>query len=170
MSDVLARWNALPCKEAAHELLPCCGSKAWADKMAAQRPIADEAALLAACDLASRNLVESDWLEAFRSHPRIGERSASARTSARSATWSGEEQRSVEIESDDMKMKMTEGNRRYEERFGRTFIICATGKSVPEILEQMKRRLRNDDSTELYEAAEQQRQIARLRLKKWLAS
>jgi 2-oxo-4-hydroxy-4-carboxy-5-ureidoimidazoline decarboxylase len=170
MSDVLARWNALPSKEAARQLLPCCGSTAWADKMAAQRPIADEGALLAACDLASRNLVESDWLEAFRSHPRIGERSASAPTSARSASWSGEEQRNVEIESDDMKMKMTEGNRTYEERFGRTFIICATGKSVPEILEQMKRRLRNDHSTELREAAEQQRQIARLRLKKWLAS
>ena len=170
MSDVLARWNALPSKAAAHELLPCCGSTAWADKMAAQRPIADEAALLAACDLASRNLVESDWLEAFRSHPRIGERSASAPTSARTATWSGEEQRNVEIESDDMKMKMAEGNRTYEERFGRTFIICATGKSAPEILEQVKRRLQNDDSTELNEAAEQQRQIARLRLKKWLAS
>jgi 2-oxo-4-hydroxy-4-carboxy--5-ureidoimidazoline (OHCU) decarboxylase len=34
----------------------------------------------------------------------------------------------------------------------------------------MARRLRSDDSTELYEAAEQQRQIARLRLKKWLSA
>jgi 2-oxo-4-hydroxy-4-carboxy-5-ureidoimidazoline decarboxylase len=170
MSDVLARWNDLPSKEAAEEILPCCGSKAWAEKMAAQRPIADEIALLAACDTACESLAESDWSEAFRSHPRIGERSASAPTSRRSAAWSGEEQRKVEIESDDRKMKMAEGNRRYEIRFGRTFIICATGKSAPEILEQMGRRLRNDDSTELYEAAEQQRQIARLRLKKWLAS
>jgi len=169
MSEVLARWNDLPSKEAAEEVLPCCGSKAWAEKMAAQRPIADEIALLAACDTACESLAESDWLEAFRSHPRIGERSA-APISARSAVWSGEEQRKVEIESDDVKMNMAEGNRTYEERFGRTFIICATGKSAPEILEQMKRRLQNDDLTELYEAAEQQRQIARLRLKKWLAS
>jgi 2-oxo-4-hydroxy-4-carboxy-5-ureidoimidazoline decarboxylase len=170
MSDVLARWNHLPSKEATEEVLPCCGSTAWAGKMAAQRPIADEAALLAACDLACESLVESDWLEAFRSHPRIGERHASAPTSARSATWSGEEQRNVETESNDVKMKMAEGNRAYEQRFGRTFIICATGKSAPEILQQMARRLRNDDSTELYEAAEQQRQIARLRLKKWLSA
>jgi 2-oxo-4-hydroxy-4-carboxy-5-ureidoimidazoline decarboxylase len=170
MSDVLARWNDLPSKEATEEVLPCCGSRAWAGKMAAQRPIADETALLAACDLACESLVESDWLEAFRSHPRIGERRASAPTSARSATWSGQEQRNVEIESDDVKMKMTEGNRAYEERFGRTFIICATGKSAPEILQQMARRLQNDDSSELYEAAEQQRQIARLRLKKWLSA
>ncbi len=170
MSAVLARWNDLPSKEAADELLPCCGSRAWAEKMAAQPPIADEAALMAACDLACRSLVESDWLEAFRSHPRIGERSASEPTSGRSAAWSGEEQRNVVIESDDVKMKMAEGNRAYEERFGRTFIICATGKSAPEILEQLSRRLRNDDSSELHEAAEQQRRIARLRLKKWLVS
>jgi 2-oxo-4-hydroxy-4-carboxy-5-ureidoimidazoline decarboxylase len=170
MSEVLARWNDLPLKEAAEEILPCCVSKAWAEKMAAQRPIADEIALLAACDTACESLAESDWLEAFRSHPRIGERSASAPTSARSAAWSGEEQRKVEMESDDVKMKMAEDNRTYEERFGRTFIICATEKSAPEILEQMRRRLRNDHWTELCEAAEQQRQIARLRLKKWLAS
>ena len=136
--------------------------------MAAQRPISDEAVLTAACDLACRSLVESDWLEAFRSHPRIGDKSAPAPTSMQSATWSGEEQRSLAIESDDVKMKMVEGNRTYEERFGRTFIICATGKSGPEILGQLSRRLQNDDSTELHEAAEQQRQIARLRLKKWL--
>jgi 2-oxo-4-hydroxy-4-carboxy-5-ureidoimidazoline decarboxylase len=170
MSKALARWNDLPSKEAAEEILPCCGSKAWAEKMATQRPIVDEIALLAACDKACESLAESDWLEAFRSHPRIGERSALAPTPARSAAWSGEEQRKVELESDDVKRKMAEGNRTYEERFGRTFIICATGKSAPEILEQMKRRLQNDDPTELCEAAEQQRQIARLRLKKWLAT
>ena len=138
--------------------------------MTTQRPIVDEITLLAACDQACESLAESDWSEAFRSHPRIGERSPSAPTSARSAAWSGEEQRKVALESDDVKRKMAEGNRMYEERFGRTFIICAAGKPAPEILEQMKKRLQNDDSTELYEAAEQQRQIARLRLKKWLAT
>lgn len=169
MSEVLARWNRLPSKEAAEEILPCCGSKAWAERMTAQRPIAGEIALLAACDLACRNLVESDWLEAFRSHPRIGE-SISASNSARSAAWSREEQRSVESKNDDMKMMMTEGNRTYEERFGRTFIICATGKSSAEILDSLRQRLRNDDATEFSQAAEQQRQIAHLRLKKWLSA
>ena len=169
MSEVLARWNRLPSREAAEEILPCCGSKAWAERMAAQRPMAGESALLAACDLACRNLVESDWLEAFRSHPRIGE-SISASNSARSAAWSREEQRSVEGENDDMKMMMTESNRTYEERFGRTFIICATGKSSAEILESLRQRLRNVDSTEFSEAAEQLRQITHLRLKKWLSA
>jgi 2-oxo-4-hydroxy-4-carboxy-5-ureidoimidazoline decarboxylase len=169
MSEVLARWNRLPPKEAAKEVLPCCGSNSWAEKMAAQRPIADETALLAACDMACTGLAASDWLEAFRSHPRIGG-SISASNSARSAAWSREEQRGAESQDDDMKMLMTEGNCTYEERFGRTFIICATGKSSAEILDSLRRRLRNGDSTEFYEAAEQQRQITHLRLKKWLSA
>ena len=55
----------------------------------------------------------------------------------------------------------------------RTFFIVgptATGKSALEILENLKQRLQNNDINELYEAAEQQRQIAHLRLNKWLAA
>ena len=48
--------------------------------------------------------------------------------------------------------------------------MCATGKSAPEILEILRRRLQNDEHTELREAAEQQRQITRIRLKKWLSA
>ena len=170
MNTVLARWNALPPKEAAEEILTCCRSKAWADKMAAHRPIINATALLDACDLACKSLTESDWFEAFRSHPRIGETSADPSASPRSAAWSREEQRTVESENENIKMAIAEGNRAYEQRFHRIFIICATGESALEILENLKRRLQNDDTNELYEAAEQQRQIAHLRLKKWLAA
>lgn len=72
--------------------------------------------------------------------------------------------------AEDLKAALVEGNRAYEQRFHRIFIVCATGKSAPEILAILQRRLQNDDTTELLEAAEQQRQIARLRLKKWLSS
>jgi len=63
---------------------------------------------------------------------------------------------------------LAEGNREYEQRFGRIFIVSVTGKSGAEILEILRGRLRNDPATEMLEAAEQQRQITRLRLKKWL--
>ena len=49
------------------------------------------------------------------------------------------------------------------------FIVCATEKSGPEILEILQRRLHNDKATELQEAAEQQRQIMRIRLERWLS-
>jgi OHCU decarboxylase len=165
---VLARWNGLPLEIAAEEILPCCCSKAWALAMANRRPILDESALLSACDEVWKNLPESDWLEAFRSHPRIGDSHAPASATAQSAAWSGEEQRKAGTAGDDIKAALRAGNRVYEQRFNRTFIVCATGKSAPDILEILRRRLENDDATELREAAGQQRQIAHLRLKKWL--
>jgi 2-oxo-4-hydroxy-4-carboxy-5-ureidoimidazoline decarboxylase len=170
MSDVLARWNELSPEKAAEEILPCCGSRTWAQQMAARRPVHNEAAVLAASDEVWRNLPESGWLEAFRSHPRIGELSVPGASAARSANWSGEEQRRVTAAGEDVKVALAEGNRAYEQRFKRIFIVCATGKSGPEILGILQRRLRNDDRTELLEAAEQQRQIAHIRLQKWLSS
>lgn len=170
MSDVLARWNSLRPDEAAEEILPCCGSKAWARGMATRRPILDEAALLAASDEVWIRLPDSDWMEAFQSHPRIGESRATVSSPTRSVAWSKDEQMKVGSAGEDVKVALADGNRAYEQRFNRVFIVCATGKSAPEILEILRRRLRNDETTELHEAAEQQRQIARLRLRKWLAS
>jgi len=167
MSDVLTRWNGLGSHEAAEEILPCCGSKAWAYGMAARRPIIDETALLTACDQVWKSLAESDWMEAFHSHPRIGE-SLPVTGSAQSVGWSEKEQQSVAAASEDVKVALAEGNREYEQRFNRIFIVCATGKSAPEILEILRRRLRNEQTTELHEAAGQQRLITHLRLKKWL--
>jgi 2-oxo-4-hydroxy-4-carboxy-5-ureidoimidazoline decarboxylase len=169
MNEVLARWNDLSPEEAAEEILPCCGSKAWATQMASRRPLFDEAALLAASDEAWKALTESDWIEAFRTHPRIGESESQVPRSATAAKWSGEEQRKVESASEDVKQALADGNHAYEQRFHRIFIVCATGKSPQEVLAILQRRLRNDASTELLEAAEQQRQITQLRLKKWLA-
>ena len=67
-----------------------------------------------------------------------------------------------------MLAELAEDNQRYEERFGFTYIVCATGKSATEMLTILKRRLENDRETELREAAEQQRQIMQIRLGKWL--
>lgn len=167
---VLARWNALPAGEAAEEILPCCGSKSWACEMANHRPIRDEASLLAASDQVWKDLPESDWLEAFRSHPRIGESRAPASASAQSAAWSGQEQQKVGVAHENVRLALVEANRAYEQRFNRIFIVCATGKSAHELLDILRRRLQNNTLTEFHEAAEQQRQITNLRLKKWLNS
>lgn len=170
MNEVLARWNTLALEDAAEQILLCCGSKSWAHAMAHRRPILDQAALLAACDEVWRNLPSSDWMEAFRSHPRIGESKVSSTTSKQSAAWSNAEQQKVSVAQEQVKLALAEGNRAYEKRFNRIFIVCATGKSGAEILEILRRRLQNDDQTELHESAEQQRQIAHLRLRKWLNS
>jgi 2-oxo-4-hydroxy-4-carboxy-5-ureidoimidazoline decarboxylase len=168
-SSVLARWNSLPPKEAALEILPCCGSNSWARQMVALRPIEDENSLIAASDKIWRSLAEADWMEAFAHHPRIGHSVAPATAPARSAQWSGEEQQKVGVGGDDVIAALAEGNRAYEQRFNRIFIVCAAGKSAHTILDILQGRMHNDDQTELQESAEQQRQITTLRLKKWIS-
>ena len=113
-------------------------------------------------------LSPQDWLEAFSKHPRIGERKAPQVASPQSAAWSAQEQQNVAAAGEAIQSALAEANREYEQRFGRVFIVCATGKSATEMLEILRRRLRNDDATELREAAEEQRKITNIRLKKWL--
>ena len=169
MSEVLASWNSLPSGDAAREILPCCGSSAWAAAMASKRPLLDHRALLAASDEIWRGLGEADWLEAFRSHPRIGESSAGKSVVTQSSAWSEQEQQKAATAEAAIKTALKWGNREYEQKFGRIFIVCATGKSASEILEILRRRLHNDDVTELQLAAEEQRQIMQIRLNKWIA-
>jgi len=168
VNRVLSRWNLLPADEAAKEILPCCGSRAWANGMAASRPVEDVATLLATSDRIWRDLSAADWSDAFQSHPRIGETRGPLESSARSQDWSAQEQSSAAESADSLKQALADGNREYERRFRRIFIICATGKSADEILVNLRHRLNNDDATELREAAEQQRQITQIRLRKWL--
>jgi 2-oxo-4-hydroxy-4-carboxy-5-ureidoimidazoline decarboxylase len=169
MTDVLKRWNQLSAEEAENEILACCGSRVWAREMANRRPIADPARLLSVSDEVWRSLSERDWTEAFESHPRIGESHSARGRDRRSAAWSSEEQHTARAEIDAVKVALAEGNGEYERQFGRIFIVCATGKTGAEILEILRHRLHNDRATEMREAAEQQRQITRLRLKKWLS-
>jgi OHCU decarboxylase len=65
---------------------------------------------------------------------------------------------------------LADANRSYRARFGHIFLICATGKTSKEILENLQQRLPNDPRTELLVAAEEQRKITRLRLEKLLTS
>jgi 2-oxo-4-hydroxy-4-carboxy-5-ureidoimidazoline decarboxylase len=169
-SKILDRWNGLPSAEAAREILPCCGSANWAAGMSSRRPLSDEPSLLAASDSIWRSLDESDWLEAFRSHPRIGESRAQKPVTTQSSTWSAQEQQEVSSAEEGVKLALAKGHQDYEQKFGRILIVCATGKSASEILEILRRRLQNDEATELQQAVEEQQQIMHIRLKKWLAT
>jgi 2-oxo-4-hydroxy-4-carboxy-5-ureidoimidazoline decarboxylase len=168
MNEVLARWNSAAQAEAIEEILACCGSQAWAEKMVGRRPFASERSLLFASDAVWFGSSSADWLEAFGRHPRIGESAGKASARTASEEWSAAEQHHVSAAQAETKLALAEGNRAYEQKFGHIFIVCATGKSASEILEILRRRMHNEGGAELREAAEQQRQITQLRLKKWL--
>jgi len=135
--------------------------------MISQRPFADEKGLQNFADLAWNAMSEADWLEAFACHPRIGERNTS-HLSTQSSTWSKQEQSSVESAACTTLEQLAEGNALYKNKFGFTYIVCATGKTPEEMLAILARRLKSDRASELREAAEQQRLIMQIRLRKWL--
>lgn len=167
-NPVLARWNAMREMEAAEEIVPCCGSQQWARALVRLRPFGAITELFDASDRVWWQLCREDWDEAFRSHPRIGETRAPVAATKQSAEWSRQEQDGIQEQGAAILTELAERNAEYEARFGRVFLVCATGKTAAEMLDILKLRLSNDAATELHEAAEQQRQITQLRLRKWL--
>ena len=168
MPTILEAWNALPPDAAAAAILPCNGSQAWATQLAALRPFATPFDLTCTADIIWRALDDAAQQQAFDSHPRIGEQHAKAAT-PESLAQSATEQSAANL-TPDIATQLAAANRAYEEKFHRIFIVCATGKSAEAMLAILNHRLSNDPATELSEAAEQQRQITQIRLRKWLAS
>lgn len=150
------------------EFLKCCGSSQWAKQMSEARPFSNSDELSSKADEIWWKLDEEDWLEAFRAHPKIGEKKAAAAQSTEAQKWSAQEQSESQKTAAETKEALADGNREYEQRFGFIFIICATGKSAEEILGALTGRLNNDSETELRAAAEEQRKITQLRLQKLL--
>ena len=144
-------------------LIACCGSKVWASEVASRRPFGSWDQLTEITDRVWWSLRPDDWLEAFRAHPRIGERKLAPPTAA-SAAWAGQEQASMTVASEEVKASLAKANRDYEEKFGHIFIICATGKSADEMLANVRMRMVNEPEDELRVAAEEQRKITHLRL------
>lgn len=146
-------------------LLACCDVPAWADAIVAGRPYASAADLVAVADSAAGRFTPAEVDRALSAHPRIGERARGAGTEA---AWSRQEQSTVSRDEQTQR-ELLEGNRAYEERFGRVFLICATGLSAERILADLRQRLDHDDATEASVVAEELRKIALLRLHKLIA-
>ena len=166
INQILENWDRLEQETATEVLLPCNGSRAWAIGVVNLYPFETPEELFAASDKVWQALSEQDWQQAFDSHPRIGEHKAKAATE-QSLTWSSGEQSAAQL-TEDIQAALAAANREYEAKFGRIFIVCATGKSATEILAILQRRMNNTAAAEMLEAAEQQRQITQLRLRRWL--
>ncbi len=166
----LQRLNAQSEKTAWDELLRCCGASKWALKMMTSRPFPGVEALLACSEKAFEALTPLDWREAFSHHPQIGDIESLRLKFAATSAWAEKEQVGTQAASEAILQELARGNQDYLDKFGFIFIICATGKSAAEMLSALQNRLQNDLETELWNAAEQQKMITRLRLDKLLES
>jgi OHCU decarboxylase len=158
--------NELPPGEVSQEFLKCCGSKRWAGTMTSRRPFESLEELTRTATDVWWSLNHDDWLEAFRSHPKIGEKKTAELVSTQSQQWSGQEQSGMRAAAEDTIDSLAKLNREYEAKFGFIFIVCATGKSAGEMLSLLGQRIGNDPDAELRIAAAQQAKITELRLKK----
>jgi OHCU decarboxylase len=131
--------------------------------MAGARPFPDASSLAETADATWRELSPDDWLEAFSAHPAIGSK-------IDLSPFSRQEQSGTRGADSDMLAELADLNRRYADRFGHVFLVCATGRTAAEMLAIGRKRLGNDPETELAIAAEEQRKITRLRLEKLLGS
>lgn len=151
------RFDDLPEADARALLLRCLSAPGWADRVLAGRPYGTRDRLLDAADGAARELSGADVDAALAGHPRIGERASAGHNAAAS----GREQSGVEAGD---RERLLAGNRAYEETFGQVFLIRAAGRSGPEILAELERRLENPPEVERREMLDNLRQIALLRL------
>ena len=140
-------------------MLACCGSRRFAQALAAGLPRSPPpATAMAAVDAAFASLTWSDVLEAMDGHLRIG---------ARATGQSAVEQSGV---ADATRAALAAGNAEYEDRFGHVFLICATGLTGDQMLEALRERLKNNADIERTVAATELRMITRLRVAKALGS
>jgi OHCU decarboxylase len=168
MNEALERINQAGKAEAESMFRDCCGSARWASLMAKARPFASESELMNAAGTICNELETTDWLEAFSSHPKIGETKAAAQP-ARSAEWSAGEQAGMSSADELLKQELAAANCEYHEKFGFIFIVCATGKSAGEMLQLCRTRHGNDRETEIMIAAGEQQKITEIRLRKMLS-
>ena len=160
--------NSLNKSAAESEFLKCCGSQAWSERMTNRRPFASTNDLIAKADDIWWSLKPEDWLEAFRSHPKIGEKKAARNASEQSRTWSEQEQAGTRNAAPETEQALADLNKEYEQKFGYIFIVCATGKGSEEMLAILRQRMTNDPEREMQIAAAEQSRITRLRLEKLL--
>ena len=159
--------NELNTIEARSVFIECGGSEAWATRLERRRPFESAEELTREAEECWEGLSEQDWLQAFATHPRIGDLE-SLRDQYRDDPWAHGEQAGTAGASDEVLESLAQDNFDYEARFGYTFIVFATGKSADEMLEVLRSRLMNKPEEELEIAAAEQRKIAAHRLQKWL--
>ncbi|GAA3531607.1 OHCU decarboxylase [Aeromicrobium flavum] len=138
----------------------CAKVDSWVAAVVAGRPYGTVDAVLAQADALASGWGAAEVAEALADHPRIGEK---PHGDGASAELSRSEQSGVDTDRDTA-VRLAAGNRRYERRFDRIFLVRAAGRSAEEILQHLERRLENDPETELAVTAGQLREIAALRL------
>ena len=155
---LLESFNTVDRDQAVAVVRPALDVPRWIDAVVDGRPYGSVADLAAAAQNAAMPFTEAEIDGALVHHPRIGERAAG---SSAEATMSRSEQAGVDASSADA---LADGNRAYEAKFDRVFLVRAAGRSADDILTALRERLEHTPTEELAVIDTQLREIAALRL------
>ena len=144
----------------------CLAVPRWVDDVVARGPFATPAQLLLAAREAATPLSRTEVDQALAEHPRIGEAPTGDSAADR---FSRREQASADAHDEALAAALADGNRLYEQKFGRVFLIRTAGRTRTDILNELNRRLRLTDEADVTIVAGELRDIALLRLAKLAA-
>jgi len=163
----LDEFNILDREQARDVVRPCVDVVRWIDAVVDARPYSTVRDLLTVARETASPWTLAEIDVALAHHPRIGER---ARGAHPEASLSRSEQAAIDPDDAQVAAALADGNRAYEQRFGRVFLIRAARRTPGEILEELQRRMTNSVEQEIPVVAEQLREIAVLRLEGILSS
>ena len=166
----ITEFNQLDLVEAESRLQQCCSSEAWVSQMNESRPFDNVQQMQQVAVNIWSQLDESDYLQAFDGHPKIGDPSSLRKKYANTHQLASDEQSSVKVASDETIQDLADKNQQYLDKFGFIFIVCATGKSADEMLSLLNNRLPNDRNSEIANAADEQRKITAIRIEKLISN
>ncbi|MFC4137997.1 MULTISPECIES: 2-oxo-4-hydroxy-4-carboxy-5-ureidoimidazoline decarboxylase [unclassified Microbacterium] len=154
----LEEFNALPREDAVSIVKPALDVARWIDAIVDSRPFGSVDEITAAAAVVAAPLSEAEIDGALAHHPRIGEQPKGATAEA---AHSRNEQAGVDASA---AAALAEGNRAYEAKFDRVYLVRAAGRSADDILALLQTRLGNTPEQELAVIDQQLREIAALRL------
>ena len=161
----LAEFNNIEKNERTRLLMSCCFCSRWASELSAGGPFLSIQDLIEKASLCWSGMSETDILEAFSGHPRIGDVKDLEEKYGSSPM---EEQASVRLAKTRTLELLKNKNEEYAEKFGFIFIVFATGKSAEEMLGLLESRLGNSREMELENGAREQSLIFTKRLRQLL--
>lgn len=88
----------------------------------------------------------SEWLQAFAAHPKLGDADSLRAKFGDFAKLSAVEQQGISSADSNVLEQLVAANQKYEEKFGHIFILCASGKTAPQVLSALTARYAAQES------------------------
>ncbi|WP_176475065.1 2-oxo-4-hydroxy-4-carboxy-5-ureidoimidazoline decarboxylase [Dietzia natronolimnaea] len=159
-------FDSAPAEDLLPALTELSGSAGWARTVLGGRPYGSRTALHTAARRVLADQSDAEVLSAVDAHPPIGPRAGAGSEPVKGA--SAREQSAAATADAELARRLADGQRRHAEHFGHAFLVCATGLSAREIVDELDRRIALDPAEELACTRDHLARINALRLDRLL--